>query len=460
MFLSTLILIPAFIFNQQEKYYFQIINISKNNFNLGELNEQLPNSGWNRTWGSSTNDHGYSVAVDNNNNAYLCGYTLGFGAGNYDAFLVKYDSAGNQLWNVTWGGSNHDCGYGVTTDSYNTYICGYTGSFGAGSDDAFLAKYDSAGNQLWNVTWGDSSEEYGFDVAVDGYSNVYLCGHTNGFGAGSYDAFLAKYDSAGNQLWNVTWGGSNVEYGYGVDMDSNNNAYLCGKTYSFGAGGWDAFLVKYDSAGNQLWNVTWGGSNDDGSYSVAVDSANGAYLCGETSSFGAGSYDAFLAKYDSAGNQLWNVTWGGSNDDYGKGVTVDRYKKAYICGYTDSYGAGGDDAFLLKYDPAGNKLWTVLWGGPLSDTGCDVAIYHSNNIYLCGDTSSFGLAGGDAFLAKYYSPNSSSSSPFPSSALLIYLISLNNMGLFSPTSIIQLIILSVVVVIIIGVVYFKNKSNK
>ncbi len=146
-------------------------------------------------------------------------------------------------YNTTWGGWSIDNGYGVVVDGENNvYISGETYSFGAGSDDAFLVKYDPSGLRLWNVTWGGASSDYGYDVAVDGENNVYINGYTAGGGG---DALLAKYNPNGVQLWNLTWGGSAKDDGCGVAVDGDNNVYINGETYSFGAGNNDAFLVMY-----------------------------------------------------------------------------------------------------------------------------------------------------------------------------------------------------------------------
>jgi hypothetical protein len=224
-----------------------------------------------------------------------------------------------------------------------------TFSFGAGDSDAFLLKYDSSGNLLWYKTWGGSGSDSGYGVALDASGNAFITGYTRSYGAGSYDTFLLKYDSSGNLLWNKTWGGSGSDSGYGVALDDSGNALITGETNSYGAGNSDDFLLKYDSSGNLLWYKTWGGSGSDSGYGVALDDSGNALITGETNSYGAGSYDTFLLKYDSSGNLLWYKTWGGSGSDYGEGIALDASGNAFITGYTDSYGAGNYDVFLLKY---------------------------------------------------------------------------------------------------------------
>ncbi len=196
--------------------------------------------------------------------------------------------------------------------------------------------------QIWNTTCGDTGYDVGSGVAVD--NDIYVVGTLDYFGLRAGDAFLAKYDIWRTQLWNTTWGGSDSDVGSGVTVGSD--IYVVGTTASFGAGSRDAFLAKYDGDGHQIWNTTWGGPDDDWAYGVAV-SGEAVYITGETASFGAGSGDAFLAKYDVEGVQLWNVTWGGQEGDSGYGVAVGS--DVYVVGNTASFAVGDIDAFLVRY---------------------------------------------------------------------------------------------------------------
>ncbi len=357
---------------------------------------------WNRTWGGSEREYGSGVAVDSLNNVYLAGITTRGPAGSYDMVLVKYNSSGVQQWNRTWGGSKEDSGRRVTVDSSdNVYLAGNTYSFGAGSLDMVLVKFDSSGVQQWNRTWGGSDDDYGHGVAVDSSDNVYLAGGTESFGAESYDMVLVKYDSSGVQQWNRIWDGGDADYGRGVAVDSSNNVYLAGDTRSFGAGSFDMVLVKYDSSGVQQWYHTWGGGDGDYGSEVTVDSSDNLYLAGYTRSFGAGSSDMVLVKYDSSGVQQWNRTWGGSDGESGSGVAVDSTNNVYLAGETESFGAGYEDMVLVKFDSSGVQQWYRTWGGSEWDVGNGVAVDSSDSVYLAGFTYSFGAGYEDLVLVKF-----------------------------------------------------------
>ena len=342
-----------------------------------------------KTWGGTGNDIGRGVAVDASGNVYVTGDTDSFSAGMHNVFLLKYSSAGVLQWQKTWGGASGDRAYGVAVDaSGNVYVTGYTWSFGAGSFDVFLLKYSSAGVLQWQKTWGGTSDDEGYGVAVDASGNVYVTGYTWSFGAGMYDVFLLKYSSAGVLQWQKTWGGASGDDGSGVAVDASGNVYVTGDTKSFGAGQGDVFLLKYSSAGVLQWQKTWGGGGNDIGSGVAVDASGNVYVTGDTKSFGAGSDDAFLLKYSSAGVLQWQKTWGGGGNDIGRGVAVDASGKVYVTGYTDSFGACQGDVFLLKYSSAGVLQWQKTWGGASGDDGSGVAVDASGKVYVTGYTFS------------------------------------------------------------------------
>ncbi|MFX1499879.1 MAG: SBBP repeat-containing protein [Promethearchaeota archaeon] len=424
---------------------FWCIALSSNplNFSLNSLKVSIESSGvinaainsdLEITWGGIDMDSGNDIALDTSGNIYITGHTESFGEGSDDAFIAKFDSTGNSLLNITWGGSDSDSGNAITVDtSGNIYITGHTESFGEGSDDAFIAKYDSTGNSLLNITWGGNDSDSGNDIALDSSGNIYITGTTESFGAGIHDVFIAKYDSAGNSLLNITWGGNDWDYGLGITLDTAGNIYTTGFTESFGAGIADAFVAKYDNVGNSLLNITWGGINNDHGLRITLDASGNIYITGNTYSFGAGTYDVFLAKYDSLGNSLLNITWGGSDWDYGRDIVLDALGNIYITGSTESFGAGTYDVFLVKYDSLGNSLLNITWGGSEWDFGNGIALDASDNVYITGGTENFGMGGRDAFIVKYDMTDTKTddSTPGISGYNLFFLLSILSVVVFT-----------------------------
>ncbi len=177
-------------------------------------------------------------------------------------------------------------------------------------------------------------------------------------------AGIATAITAPAEEWNRTFGGINDDMAESVQQTSDGGYILAGSTTSFGVGYSDAWLIKTDSLGNQQWNKTFGGMNNDSINSVRQTSDGGYILAGETSSFGlGGQYDGWLIKTDSSGNEQWNRTYGWFNYDWIQSVqqTIDG---GYILGgHMYSYASASDNAWLVKTDSSGNEQWSRTFGG-------------------------------------------------------------------------------------------------
>ncbi len=294
---------------------------------------------WIRSLGTLTLDNSFNLDVDDSGNVYLTGYTLGDlggpNAGEFlkvglfpvpflpsaDAWIVKYDSEGNQQWLTQFGSGNFDEVFAIATDSEgNAYTSGWTlgdlGDTNAGLYDIWVAKHDSDGNQQWLTQFGTSDYDWSWDAATDSEDNVYITGWTlgdlGGANAGSYDGWVAKYDSDGNQQWLKQFGTVGDDAALSIDFDELGNFYLTGYTDAdFGgsnAGSYDTWVAKYDSDGNQQWKQQFGTSEIDNPLEIAVNSTGQVFVTGFTEgSLGAtnaGSYDAWLAELSSADGDL------------------------------------------------------------------------------------------------------------------------------------------------------------
>ena len=268
---------------------------------------------WLRQLGTSGDDNSDGVAIDNDGNLYITGYTWGSfdgqNAGGRDAWVAKYDIYGNLLWTEQLGTSQSDISFGVATDKDgNLYITGSTwGSFdgqNAGGRDAWVAKYDTQGNLLWIEQLGTSEYDRSFEVATDHEGNLYITGETSGSfdnqNAGDNDAWVAKYDTQGNLLWTEQLGTSQSDISFGVATDKDGNLYITGSTWgSFdgqNAGDNDAWVAKYDTQGNLLWTEQLGTSQSDISRGVAIDNNGNSYITG----FTRGSFDGQNAAHSDA----------------------------------------------------------------------------------------------------------------------------------------------------------------
>ncbi len=397
---------------------------------LSALPAAAQNQLWVKQLGTSADEFVYASASDGSDGAYICGATQGSlggpSAGLNDAWLARYDSAGNVLWTRQLGTSSFDYAYAVAPDGASgVYMSGLTGgSLGganAGSHDTWLARYDSAGNLLWIRQIGTADADYLLAATSDGTSGVCVTGYTGGSlgnpSAGGIDAWLARYDNAGNQLWIRQLGTSFDDYATAAASDGSGSLFVGGwTTGSLGgqtAGNADAWLARYDGAGNQLWIEQLGTASYEEVYAAAVDGAGGVYVAGYASGdFGgpnAGLGDAWLARYDGAGNRLWIRQLGSSSDDQISGAAPDGAGGVYVGGTTfgDLGGpsAGSGDAWLARYVPTGNQLWIVQFGTHSNDGASTCTPDGSGGAYVSGGTAANlggqNAGGYDAFVSRY-----------------------------------------------------------
>jgi hypothetical protein len=354
----------------------------------------------NKTFGGSDDDYGYSVQQTTDGGYIIGGNTDSFGNGG-DVYLVKTNSNGEEEWTKTFGGSDNDYGRSVQQTTDGGYvITGYTSSFGNGSTDVYLVKTNSNGEEEWTKTFGGSDYDYGYSVQQTTDGGYIIGGNTDSFGNGYFkDVYLIKTNSEGDSLWTKTFGGSHDDYGRSVQQTTDGGYIISGITTSFGNGG-DVYLVKTNSEGDSLWTKTFGGSDYDYGRSVQQTTDGGYIISGYTFSFGNGSTtDVYLVKTNSNGEEEWTKTFGGSDDDYGYSVQQTTDGGYIIGGNTDSFGNGGD-VYLVKTNSEGDSLWTKTFGGSDDDYGRSVQQKTDGGYIISGYTESFGNGYSDVYLIK------------------------------------------------------------
>ena len=414
---------------------------------------------WNTFMGSSGGDLGNGIAVDGSGNVYVAGTSGGtWGspvtpvAGWLDAFVAKFNSSGDLLWNTFLGGAVYDdYGQSIAVDgSGNVYVAGYSdatwgspvNAYAGGNYDAFAAKLNSSGELQWNTFLGSSVADYGSGIAVDGSGNVYVTGDSRGtwgtpvnaYAGGNYDAFAVKLNNNGELQWNTFIGSSGTDYGRSIAVDGSGNVYATGKArYSWGspvnahAGSTDAFAVKLNSSGELQWNTFMGSSSyisDDGT-GISVDGGGNVYVSGISyDTWGspvnahAGWDDAFAVKLNNSGERQWNTFLGSSDNDAGNDIAVDGSGNVFVVGESkatwgspqnDFTGKDYRDAFTAKLNNSGELQWHTFMGGEDNDYGKSIVVDDDGIVYKAGTTYLYewgnpinGHAGwgDDAFAAK------------------------------------------------------------
>lgn len=285
-------------------------------------------------------------------------------------------------WKQTIGGIGFDNANSVQQTCDGGYIsAGITGSYGSGDGDFWLVKTDSNGKEQWNRTFGGTDYDYAHSVMQTLDGGYILAGNTWSYGAGESDVWLVKTDAHGYEQWNMTFGGTDRDSTYSVTQAVDGGYILAGETNSYGAGRSDVWLVKTDSKGYEQWNKTFGGINDDRAESVRQTFDGGYILAGGTGSFGGGWSDVWLIKIDTNGNMQWNQTFGGNGGDWAESIQQTSDGGFIIAGTTTSYGAGYFDFWLIKTDSSGKEQWNQTFEG-LGDDWAHSVIQTSDGGYV------------------------------------------------------------------------------
>jgi predicted secreted protein len=364
-------------------------------FLLAGSSSAAPSEQWNKTFGGSNGDYTRSVQQISDGGYILTGYTYSYGAGSSDFWLIKTDKNGNELWNKTFGGPHYDFGISGFQSSDEDYILvGSTYSYRSGNSDAWLIKTDSNGNELWNKTFGGEGHECAYSIQQISDGGYILSGEKDG------DAWFIKTDVNGNEIWNKTLGGWASDRAWSAQQTTDGGYIIAGYTYSYVTGSGDVWLIKTDENGNEIWDKTFGGIKIDGYATFVHQISDGYILASHTQSYGSGGDDAWLIKTDANGNEMWNKTFGGGNDEAFWSFQQ-TYDSGYIlAGYTNSYGAGSSDFWLIKTDENGNEIWSKTFGGESWDRAYSVQQTSDGSYILAGDTETYGAGGSDAWLIK------------------------------------------------------------
>ena len=402
---------------------------------------------WTKLLGSTSYDSTSCITTASDGSIYLAGSTGGnldghINNGYSDAFITKYSTDGAKSWSQLIGTSNYDYAASITTASDGSiYIAGIT--FGNldgltnsdGGGDVFVIKYNNDSTKAWTQLLSTSRNSRP-SITNDDNGYIFLAGTTLGdldgqINSGAEDAFITKYNNDGTKVWTRLLGSPSADHASSVTTAGDGSIYLAGRTQGnldgqVNSGGDDIFITKYNSEGAKEWTRLIGSTLDDLTYSLSTAWDGSIYLAGTTQGtldgqINSGGEDAFIVKYNSDGTKVWTKILGSSSNDYATSVITAGDGSIYLAGTTQGNIFKGNNygslaTFIAKYNSNGDREWVENPTVPPTGRASVIAYASDGSIYLGGSTY-YGLDGlinaglGDAYIAKYTPSYDDSAAP-------------------------------------------------
>ena len=322
--------------------------------------------------------------------------------GSGDAWVISMNKKGEVIWDANFGGRGADGGnYALVTKDGGYLSVGYTDSYGFGKNDIWVIKTDFTGEKEWSKVYGGKLDDFGWGATESVDGGYVITGETFSFGNGQSDIYIFKIDSVGNKVWSNTFGGLSEDVGYSIVNSDDGGYVIASQTRSYGKGGNDGMIVKFDSLGTKKWNRVYGGKGLDYFKSITNDSLNGYVVAGGTRSFNNGDSQGWVMNVDENGYLKWEKTYGDNGEDGFNMITRSKDNNFIAVGYSESFFSKGmKDVLMVKIDSLGNKMWMNLYGGKSDDIANSVFECKDSGFAIAGETTSFGSGKNDILILK------------------------------------------------------------
>ena len=362
----------------------------------------IQGQGWERAYGSPLDDAANQVLKTLDGGFIFIGTTIENDSTSRDIYLVKTDINGQVQWSKTIGTqgvSEFGNAIAALPDGYitasNAILDGYS--------RILLTRTDLSGNTLWSqLSPDDSVGVRAVGVTADGFAilGAKYKSIPDGNGGSLFDSDLLaiKTDWNGIEEWRYTYGGDQLDEGYDLHIDTNQNLILAGFTKSFGAGDFDAVVIQLDANGQEIWANTYGDSYPNLAFALTPVGDTAYAITGQYNAAGASGNDIFLAKIKSDGQEEWFIDIPDAAVTIARGISTTPSGAFLITGETQVTANDDRNAFLTQIDAQGNLIWQRTYGGALGDTGKDVITSNPTTFLIAGSTRSLGAGNSDAYL--------------------------------------------------------------
>jgi len=356
---------------------------------------------WDKTFGGSEPDMANSIIQTEDGGYAVAGYTWSKGAGRQDFWVIKLYEDGSIEWDRTFGGSEAEVIYSIIQTKDGGYaIAGKTKSIASG-EKAWVIKLNKRGNKVWDNAFAKRTDDEIFSIIQTADAGYAVCGYTGAKDWGEVDCcWVIKLDETVNTVWDKIFGGIGWDETNSILQTEDGGYVVFGFVQSKNKGREDAWIAKLDENGEIVWDKAFGGSQNDEIFS-GIKTADGGYaVCGYTESKGAGGYDAWIAKLDENGEIVWDKAFGGIEADVANSIIQTRDGGYALAGYTWSKGAGREDAWVIKVDENGDVVWDKTFGGSNEDVARCIIQTDDGGYAVAGYTESKGAGRYDVWVMK------------------------------------------------------------
>jgi uncharacterized delta-60 repeat protein len=354
-----------------------------------------------KAFGGEDRDKAFDVISLDDGGFMVAGESESYSVGRDDMLVVRFDKEGKMVYRSSFGQKKRERANAVSTIGKDNFIAvGYTTSYSKyGDKDLFVVKFDKDGKSIFKKHFGGDRDDEALDVVGLKNGNALIVGYTESYGKGYKDLYLLYIDKDGKEIWSKAIGGKDDDIGYSIAL-TKGGFYIAGSTRSFGSGGFDFYLLKFNSKAKLLFSKIYGEYNDDILKSVYSTSDGGCVVAGETKSFGSKRNDLDVMRFNSEGGLVWHKIFGFKSKDWANDIVVRDDNSIVVAGSTKSFGYGNSDFYILELNKKGSVVWSKNFGGSDKDEAKSLTVLKDGSVVVVGDTLSFGKGDYDFMMIK------------------------------------------------------------
>ena len=363
-------------------------------------------------WVGGTQNERAVGFVQGANQLYFLANTRSYGAGSEDFWLLKYNENMQRVFQTNWGFLHYDLATDILYSSDDHFlVCGYSWDAPGGRTSIVVNKYNKEGDLVWTSYFGGYHNDVSFAIKETLDGSYLITGIDRGYGSLGA-VFLVKIDKDGLQRWSRYYDSPHKDVGMDIAICKDSSLLILASTNAFvgqiansseylSPDAADLMLIKTDPNGEEQWRRKYGGSGHDFAQKIITDGKDYFYVFGSSMDNSYGSFDMILQKFDINGGLIWRKNYGGSGYEYGNNIDINEAGELLLSGTSSSFSNDENpDIYVVKTDSSGQMLWQKTYGGSASDYGKDAQFMSDGNLIVMGSSTSGDANKLDLYIVK------------------------------------------------------------